>query len=178
MSLMTFWKANWKSSTAHEKKRFESWRFSFSLKMCLTKGKCVIQGMSKMCHSGYVYCISSSRKHTMISGCTIFSPLWTKKGLNNFGKIASLWAIQDSCFIWFLQITYSLSLISSINSLMKRAFMFRKWKENFKFEGWNSRTTTWVSFFLVERSLFWAVMLVQLLPLYIIYWQQLVRISK
>ena len=25
--------------------------------MCVTKGKCVTQGMSKMCHSGYVYCI-------------------------------------------------------------------------------------------------------------------------
>ena len=26
-------------------------------KSCVTKGKCVSQSMSKMCHSGYVYCI-------------------------------------------------------------------------------------------------------------------------
>ena len=46
-------------------KRFESWKFSFSLKTCVTKGKCVTQGMSRMCHSGYVYCI------IILSTCTI-----------------------------------------------------------------------------------------------------------
>ena len=49
-------KTNWESSIVHEKKRFESWKLSFSLKTCVTEGKCVTQGMSKMCHSGYVYC--------------------------------------------------------------------------------------------------------------------------
>ena len=39
-------KTNWKSSIVHEKKQFEFRKFSFSLKTCVTKGKCVTQGMS------------------------------------------------------------------------------------------------------------------------------------
>ena len=37
---------NWKSSIVHEKKLFKSWKCSFSLKTCVTKGKCVTQDMS------------------------------------------------------------------------------------------------------------------------------------
>ena len=53
-------KKNWKSSIVHEKKRFEN-EFSFSLKKCVTEGKCDTLGMSKICHIGIVYCIRYSK---------------------------------------------------------------------------------------------------------------------
>ena len=59
---------NWKSIIAHEKKRFEFWKFSFSLKSCVTKGKCVTQGMSKICQSGYVYCMSFTMAMILYDG--------------------------------------------------------------------------------------------------------------
>ena len=59
MNLMTFWKKNGNFPYITRKKQFEFCKFSFSLKTCVTKGKCVTLGMSKMCHLGYVYCILS-----------------------------------------------------------------------------------------------------------------------
>ena len=64
-SRFKFWK-KFRIRIAHNKglvwiysrhsKKFEFRKFSFSLKTCVTKGKCFTQGMSKMYHSGYVYC--------------------------------------------------------------------------------------------------------------------------
>ena len=72
MSSMTLWK-KWKSSIVHEKKRLEFWKFSFSLKRCVTKGKCVTLGMSKMCHFRYV-------KNVSLRVCLLYFKAWNPSG--------------------------------------------------------------------------------------------------
>ena len=83
---MTFQKKNRNDPKFTRKKRLESWNFSFSLKTCVTKGKCVTQGMPKMYHSGYVYCNTIWRlrlydltQEIKTRRINIFSLVWNSK---------------------------------------------------------------------------------------------------